>query len=268
MSLLDGVAMALARTGLPRLLPARGPLVLMYHGLGGEDGVAPAEFEAQLDLLSARRRIVPLAEAVAALGSPAAAGLASLTFDDGYRDFASEAVPRLRARGLHATLFVPSGFIGGHNAWDEGRAPRRPILDAAGLRDLDPRVAEIGAHGASHVRMRGLDAAALRQETREARRALEAASEREIRFFAYPYGQLDDFDAAAEAAVASAGFLAACSTHFGRSSRPSERFRLRRVGVEPHDSLAGVAAKLDGAYDWVRWKERGGVLLRGLRGGA
>lgn len=265
MSLGDLVASGLAQSGLLRLLPTPGPLVVMYHGLGGVDGVAPSAFEAQLDLLASRRRVVPLAEAVAALGTEAARSLASLTFDDGYVDFAEEAVPRLRARGLHATLFVPASHVGGHNVWDEGRAARREILDGEGLRRLDPKVVEIGAHGASHVRMRGLDGAALHRETHEARQQLAAVAGREIRLFAYPYGQLDDFDAAAERAVEAAGFLAACSTHFGRGSRRDERFHLRRVGIEPADPPGRVAGKLDGAYDWVRWKERGGATLRALR---
>jgi peptidoglycan/xylan/chitin deacetylase (PgdA/CDA1 family) len=252
----------LAHTGLLRHLPPAGPLIVMYHGLGGSDGVRPEDFGRHLDLLAARRRIVPLAEAVGALGTEAAHRLAAVTFDDGYRDFARHALPVLRLRGLHATLFVPAAHVGGANVWDQGRAPRREILDAAELRDLDPDVVGIGAHGATHRRLAGLGAAALREETVEARRRLEAVTGRPVRLFAYPYGQLDDFDAAAERAVREAGFLAACSTHFGRGSRTKDRFRLCRVGIETQDSLDGVARKLDGAQDWMRWKERAGSAWR------
>jgi peptidoglycan/xylan/chitin deacetylase (PgdA/CDA1 family) len=265
MSWVDAVARLIDATGAPRLLPARGPLLVMYHGLGGEDGVAPDAFERQLDLLRARRRVVPLQEAVAALGRPEAAELAAITFDDGYRDFAELAVPRLTARGLHATVFVPAAVLGKHNAWDEGRAARREILSAAALRALDPASVGIGAHGATHVRLAGLAArhpAALDRETAGARKTLEDALGREVRHFAYPYGQLDDFDPASERAVAAAGFAAACSTHFGRGSRPDERYRLRRVGIEPSDLLEVVARKLDGAYDFCAVKERLGARVR------
>jgi hypothetical protein len=91
---------------------------------------------------------------------------------------------------------------------------------------------------------------------------LEAASQREVRFFAYPYGQLDDFDAAAEAEVERSGYVAACSSHFGRSSSEAERFRIRRVGIEAGDGLGVVERKLDGAYDWVSYKERIGARWR------
>jgi peptidoglycan/xylan/chitin deacetylase (PgdA/CDA1 family) len=239
----------------------------MYHGLGGPDGVDPDAFERQLDALTARRRVLSLRDVLKEIDRPAAAGLAAITFDDGYRDFAEIAAPRLDARSLHATLFVPAGRIGGYNDWDEGIFARREILTAAELRALDPKVVEIGAHGHDHRRLSGLAAPVLRHETRDARARLEEAVGRPVELFAYPYGQWDDFDDAAEAAVAEAGFLAACSTCFGRGSRPADRFRLRRVGVEPHDTLAAVEAKLDGGYDFVAWKERVGTGVRRLRRG-
>jgi peptidoglycan/xylan/chitin deacetylase (PgdA/CDA1 family) len=262
MPLVDAVSSAVAASGLARLAPASGPLVLCYHGLGGADGLPLAAFEAQLDELAAQRRVVPLHEAVGQLGRPAAHGLAAISFDDGYRDFAELAVPALRARGLHATVFVPAGHLGGSNAWDAQRAPRRELMGADELRALDPACAEVGAHGYSHRRLRDLAAGELVRETSEARRTLEQATGRAIRLFAYPYGLWDDFDAAAEAAVASAGFEAACSTHFGRGSTADERYRLRRVGIEPYETLDSFRRKLAGAYDWSAWKEALGVLRR------
>lgn len=265
MSTRDQIARLVESTRLPRWLPLPGPLIVMLHGLGGADGVSPPLFEALLDALCARRRVVPLGDALRELGRPAAGELAAITFDDGYVDFAEHAAPVLARRGLHATLFVPAGHLGGSNVWDAGRRAARSILDSVSLRALAPTVVEIGAHGLTHRRLAGLDAPALHAETFEARRRLEDASGRRVRLFAYPYGQLCDFDSAAEAAVAAAGFEAACSTHFGRGSGVRERFRLRRVGIEPSDTLATFDRKLDGAYDWVRWKESAGARLRGLR---
>jgi len=246
-------------------MPTLGPLIVMYHGIGGEDGVSPSGFAEQLDLLTERRQVVSLREAIASLGTVDSGSLAAITFDDGYRDFADFALPVLRAKSLHATLFVPAGHIGGHNAWDEGVLPRREILGSGELEALDQRHVEIGAHGYSHCRLAALDSRALERETREARDRLEAVLERRIELFAYPFGQLDDFDRAAEEAVARAGFLAACSTRFGRGSGPRDRFRLRRIGIAPGDTPSRVAAKLDGGYDFVALKESLGARIRQLR---
>ena len=107
----------------------------------------------------------------------------------------------------------------------------------------------------------------LKRETADCRRLLEDKLGRAVKLFAYPYGQRDDFDAAAEEAVAQAGFSLACSTCFGRDNEEAGRYHLNRVGIEPWDDLTTVARKLDGAYDWLRWKEKAGYGLRNFRRG-
>lgn len=262
----DAIALGIDRSGFHRLLAARGPTILMYHGIGGPDGLAESDFEAQLDCLVGRREVVPLARLVEHLEDDAARSWAAITFDDAYTDFAELAVPALRRRGLHATVFVPAGLVGRSNEWDQPAMAARPILDAAELRALDPEVVEIGCHGFSHRRMRGLDAAVLAHETAGARESLEQLLSREVRHFAYPYGQRGDFDRSAERAVEAAGFRSACSTWYGRCSREFERYRLRRVGIERGDDADVFVRKLEGAYDWVAGKERVAHAIRSALG--
>jgi len=103
-------------------------LILMYHRVG--DGAAPdtyppvpaAAFEAQMRLLCRHYRVVPL-EALAdlfAAGRPLREPVASVTFDDGYRDNYTSAFPVLRSYGIPATIFLATGFIGGDRVfwWD------------------------------------------------------------------------------------------------------------------------------------------------------
>jgi peptidoglycan/xylan/chitin deacetylase (PgdA/CDA1 family) len=237
----------------------------MYHGIGGDDGIPTRSLELQLTALRARRKIVPLAEAVQLLGRPEASSVAAITFDDGYRDFGELAVPILSKLQLHATVFVPGAFLGRTNSWDAGRAAERPIMTGRELSKLETSTVTVGAHGLTHRRLSGLDRVALRAETEEARRIIEDACGVPVTLFAYPYGQADDFDRSAERATEDAGFIAACSTRFGRGSRSSERFRLRRVGIIPEDSLSVVQRKFDGGYDWVAWKEGLGARMRACR---
>jgi peptidoglycan/xylan/chitin deacetylase (PgdA/CDA1 family) len=257
----DWPALALTKLGIPAWLRRRGPLIVMYHGIGGPDGITVGAFERQLTALTRRRQVVPLMDAVKNLGRPESSDLAAITFDDGYRDCAELAVPVLRAKRLQATLFVPAGWLGQQNAWDTERPPR-DILSARELRELDPETITIGAHAYTHRRLSQMSTTELRSETTGARRVLEDACGRPVTLYAYPYGQRDDFDAAAEAAVADAGFIAACSTIFGRGGSADERFRLRRVGIEPGDSLTVVEGKFDGAYDWIASKEALGAFGR------
>lgn len=260
----DTVSTLISKTGAVRFIPQRGPMIVMYHGIGGVDGVDPDDFAVQLELLRSHRRVVSLRELGNRLEDPAASDLAAITFDDGYMDFAEIAVPILRNFELHATLFVPAGLIGRSNVWDAGMRPTRQIMNARDLRDLDTDVAEIGGHGFTHCRMAGLTQSALERETADCRRRLEDTVGRAVELFAYPYGQRDDFDIAAEEAVARAGFSLACSTCFGRANHETQRYRLNRVGIDYVDDLTVVAHKLHGGYDWVRWKESTGYRLRNV----
>jgi peptidoglycan/xylan/chitin deacetylase (PgdA/CDA1 family) len=64
--------------------------------------------------------VMPLDDAVAALanGSIPARALA-ITFDDGYANNYTVALPILRQLGLHATFFITSGFLDGGQMWND-----------------------------------------------------------------------------------------------------------------------------------------------------
>ncbi|MFQ5668416.1 MAG: polysaccharide deacetylase family protein [Candidatus Binatia bacterium] len=87
--------------------------------------VPPAAFDAQLDLLSRRIRVIPLRTLVERLQrpKPLEEDVAAITFDDGYRDNLDIALPILQRHGLPATLFVTTGFLDG-TAWPTGERLR------------------------------------------------------------------------------------------------------------------------------------------------
>lgn len=124
---------------------ARGLSILVYHRvLAQPDPLFPTQVDArrfalQLDVLKECFNVLPLPEAVARLraGSlpPRAA---SISFDDGYADNATVALPILRGRGMHATFFVASGFLDGGRMWNDTvieavRRTRRPAFDGGFL---------------------------------------------------------------------------------------------------------------------------------------
>jgi glycosyltransferase involved in cell wall biosynthesis/peptidoglycan/xylan/chitin deacetylase (PgdA/CDA1 family) len=109
--------------------------ILGYHRVGpassdgGPDVVAPERFRAQIRWLSARYDVVTVGEALQAMrsgGRPRP--MASLTFDDGYRDNLTHALPILLEEGCRATLYPTLEAI------EEGRAPWPHRLGRALLR--------------------------------------------------------------------------------------------------------------------------------------
>ena len=87
--------------------------VLIYHRvLARPDPMFPeqidaARFTMQMELLSRRFNVLPLAEAVQRLQSNSLdSRSACITFDDGYADNYTIALPILKRHGLTATFFI------------------------------------------------------------------------------------------------------------------------------------------------------------------
>ncbi|MCM3563265.1 polysaccharide deacetylase family protein [Hydrogenophaga intermedia] len=77
-------------------------------------------FEYLLDHTLSRFNVLPLEEAVKRLQRgrlPRRA--ACITFDDGYADWMTGALPALQKRNLHATFFITTGQLGGLPLWHE-----------------------------------------------------------------------------------------------------------------------------------------------------
>lgn len=156
---LSAFAAALLRTGARLVSPGgrRGSLlVLIYHRvLPAPDPLLNDEpdarrFAAQMDLVSALFRVVPLSEAVERLAAGTLPPRAlSITFDDGYANNLEIAAPILAARGLTATFFVSTRFIDGGAMWND------IVIDA--LRDA-PQELDLGDLGLGRLHLTDIDA--------------------------------------------------------------------------------------------------------------
>lgn len=116
--------------GLARAQMAGQGAVLTFHGLRA-DGVSTGVGDESLHLpVSAFRaicthlaeccRVLPLAEMAAVLqaGEKLPTGAVAITFDDGYASNYELGYPILRELGLHATIFLATGFLDGtHPLW-------------------------------------------------------------------------------------------------------------------------------------------------------
>ncbi|GAB7108504.1 polysaccharide deacetylase family protein [Streptomyces phaeofaciens JCM 4814] len=218
----------------------RVPWVAMYHSVGdcSDDPyritVTPERLDRQLAWLTRRGlRGVSVAELLAA---PTRRGLVGLTFDDGYADFLSGALPVLRRHGCTATLFVLPGRLGGDNAWDP-LGPRRPLLTADGIRQAAAEGVEIGSHGLTHVDLTRADDLTLKAETVESRGVLADLLGTAIAGFCYPYGTVDR---RAMDAVRGAGYGYACAIDPGPLNGPHA---LPRVHVGQNDTALRLFLK-------------------------
>ncbi len=103
------------------------PLILLYHRVADDPidsqllAVSPNNFEAHLRELAENYRVVSLRQLLAeARTGQIAPNTIAITFDDGYIDNLTNALPLLEKYGLHATIFVTSGMVGSDKEfwWD------------------------------------------------------------------------------------------------------------------------------------------------------
>ncbi|MGY1591294.1 polysaccharide deacetylase family protein [Geodermatophilus sp. SYSU D00708] len=229
----------MSAAGNPRV-----PAVLMYHSISASTEPDPHRIRVHPDRLDRHLRLlrrlglrgVSQTELVRAVDRGQAAGLVGLTFDDGYADFLTTAVPVLRRHGMTATVYVVAGHMGATNSWDTG--PQFPIMTADQVRAVAAAGHEVGSHTVSHARLAGADPDVLAAEVTDSRRLLEDVLQAEVPGFCYPYGA---YDAAAADAVRAAGYDNACVTG---DYDPGDRHTLPRCYVSPRDGRAHIVARL------------------------
>jgi peptidoglycan/xylan/chitin deacetylase (PgdA/CDA1 family) len=224
------------------ILPA-----LMYHSVSAVAGpardlaVPPSRLIEQLTALKAAGyRLVGLSEALDLLDSGSHEKLLALTFDDGYRDFRTAALPALEKAGARATLYASVGHLGGSAGWLGRRAPDfGPMLSWAELDEVAAAGVEIGNHGLIHHPLDVLPGRQLRYEIVRARDQLEQRLQQPVRSFAYPHGY---HGRRVRGLVAWAGHDNA--TEVGRRLHtPAEaRFAIPRLQPTPDHTGAGLVA--------------------------
>lgn len=235
---------------------SREAVFLGYHSIS-EDGppflsLSPRNFERHLEVLVRKGlcggTLADLEQLAA--GERLDGRRAFLTFDDGFLDTVTAALPRMTERGLRGMAFVLPGHLdsGAPLAWPEvtGATARHPEI----MRSLDWGMAgelveagwEIGSHTLSHPRLPALSDEALRQELLDSRRAVAARLGR-CELLAYPFGAWDERVARA---ATDAGYSFAFTLPLGEQLQATP-LSIPRVTIDHRDSAALFRAKLSAA---------------------
>ena len=182
-----------------------------------------------------------------------------ITFDDGYRDFVTRAMPVLVEHRFPVTLFVTSGYVGGTSEWlIRERETDRQMLTWTQLGDLPHDLVELGGHGYSH---RQLDTLPLGEALADVERGVELLSRRThrpITTFAYPHGYAT---AEIEAEIGRLGLVGACGVGDALSSPAEGPYKLSRVIVDGTTTPALLRRIVDGAgvrigQPHAEWQQR------------
>ena len=170
-----------------------------------------------------------------------------ITFDDGYLNNLTHALPVLVRHGFSATCYAVSQRLGQTNVWDaELGLAQTPLMNAAQLRQWVAGGQEVGAHTRHHAHLTQSDDQTCRQEIEWGRSELEEAAGTPVTQFCYPYGQ---YTTEHSAMVQHAGFLTATTTQRSRCQPGEDWMQLPRVPVVRSTTLAALWLKLASGYE-------------------
>ena len=189
--------------------------------------------------------------------------LACLTFDDGYLDFYTHALPVLQSLQCPASVYVVTRRLNHTNTWDAFEMPEARLLSEDLVREIAGCGIRVGVHSATHPRLTRLTPAQRIAEIAGAKQDLEALLDREAEVFCYPHWD-QDVDVRDE--VMAAGFKAA----LGGEQPEHVPSLLHRVDLGRLDTLS-MRYRLHGWRNRLH-RQRGlrrlkRVAARAIRGG-
>jgi peptidoglycan/xylan/chitin deacetylase (PgdA/CDA1 family) len=237
--------------------------ILMYHSISdtSEDGVTPYYrtvthpdvFATQMRALKEQGwRGVSLAEGLEVLNGrrPSDEKVVAITFDDGFADFYIAAFPVLRENGFHATMYLPTEYI--------GEKPRsfksKQCLTWSQVRELHANGMEFGSHTVSHPKLWDLEWPQIVAELRDSKSAIEDHLGGPAVSFGYPYAfpsQDVEFVARFTSELQKLGYRNCVTTAIGRVTLGDDLYTLKRLPANSCDDAELLRAKLEGAYDWL-----------------
>lgn len=239
------------------------PIVLAYHQVGGRKTlgitwITSAQFERQMAWLAeAGYHTNSLTEYLNDNQANAGKKIV-LTFDDGFRALAKNALPVLQRFGFTATVYPVADYVGRENRWDVNFFGRRTMhLDWGELRDLIAAGWEVGSHSLRHAYLPSLPEAELLDDLRRSREILEDHLNIPVRHLSLPFGRGNHrvFEAARQAGYHTIATLGQRQNSLTGQIKLPEMKGLKlipRRGIYLHDTLNSFQRHVETATDSKR----------------
>ncbi len=165
-----------------------------------------------------------------------------ITFDDGYKNNLTYAMPILKKFGHSATCYIISQKMGGINEWDLDKGIVKNSLMT--IREVEEWIKggmEIGAHSQNHVHLADCTIERATREIWQSRSDLESQFNCPVNHFCYPYGS---YNSDIVECVKEAGYQTATTTNKGRVEGEVNLLELPRIAIKNRTILPLFFIKL------------------------
>ncbi len=240
----------------------RRAVVLTYHSVHPTLSFAsatPEDFARHLEWLKEHCQLVDfhsIPQLVHANGHDKP--VVAITFDDGYEDNYTYALPPLTSMDIPATVFVTTGLIEGDPAvvgrlsalWGTPQGHVKG-MSWGQMKEMHASRVTFGAHTVSHPNLAALDPVSVTREMYTSRHVLEEYLQVPVETFAYPFGN-PRFHVSSQTTrcAADVGFKAAGTVQF-RGIKPTDiALRIPRFPVT-RDSVDVLRGKIYGGLDLI-----------------
>ncbi len=165
-----------------------------------------------------------------------------LTFDDGYENFLTYAVPVLKKYNFPAIVYIIPSLIGKKAEWlEKDNLHPSNLMTQSQILKIRKMGFDIGSHNLIHEKMEKKSFELQTHYATESKRILEDILNEEIIHFCYPYGS---HDINSLNAVEKAGYKTAVTCQKAKATNKFDLLALPRKAISFGDSIIGFIAKL------------------------
>ena len=219
-------------------------IVLAYHSVPDNEA---ARFKQQMHILKRLTIPIPIN-----YDGPfdSRARYSIITFDDAFKSVIRNAVPEMTKLRIPFTIFIPAGYLGTNPGWLEktGDSDVQEIVSSIEeLSGLPAEIVTFGSHTVNHADLNAVDCGKAFYEMKEAKVMLESQFNREIEYFAFPYGH---YNSKLVECCHEAGYKQTFSVTPESSLDPLRKYVKGRIIVRPSDWKVEYTLKILGGYGW------------------
>ena len=170
-----------------------------------------------------------------------------ITFDDGFENFISVALPELQRRKIPSTVFIILDALG-----NEFGTPEllEKVMSADQLRCIPQDLVTLGSHTLTHPFLPSLRREEAVKELLQSRLQLENILNRSVTLFSFPFGGFtDDLIQLSR----QAGYTRVFTTLPRLAFSDAGEFAVGRIRADTTDWPWEFRLKIAGAYRWLPW---------------